>query len=185
MTSCCRLFTHPAKVRRRKRSGVGGIGRQDPRDSSLSQRRRAESSAVGSLREVSSSKNCLGQVSGHHGVSPITHFTRTATEDCELRGQQIRAGDPLALFFASANRDEEVFDDPFVFRFDRDPNPHLAFGVGEHFCLGAHVARAELEAVFRHLLVRLEEFEISGPVERLSSAINGGIKHLPLRYRLN
>lgn len=117
-------------------------------------------------------------------VSPITHFTRTATEDCELHGQQIRAGDPLALFFASANRDEDVFDDPFAFRVDRDPNPHLAFGVGEHFCLGAHVARAELAAVFRHLLKRLDAFEISGPVERLSSAINGGIKHLPLRYRL-
>jgi len=117
-------------------------------------------------------------------VTPITHFTRTATQDCEVRGQKVREGDPLALFFASANRDEEVFDDPFAFRVDRSPNPHLAFGVGEHFCLGAHVARAELEAIFRHLLVRLESFEVSGPVERLSSAVNGGIKHLPLRYRL-
>lgn len=117
-------------------------------------------------------------------VSPITHFTRTATEDCEIRGQRIGAGEPLALYFASANRDEEVFEDPFAFRVDRDPNPHLAFGVGEHFCLGAHVARAELEAVFRHLVARLEAFEIAGPVERLSSAVNGGIKHLPLRYRL-
>jgi cytochrome P450 len=117
-------------------------------------------------------------------VSPITHFTRTATEDCEVRGSQIRAGEQVALFWASANRDEEVFADPFVFRVDRRPNPHLAFGVGEHFCMGAHVARVELETIFRHLLRRLAWFEVSGPVERLSSAVNGGLKHLPLRYRL-
>jgi cytochrome P450 len=66
----------------------------------------------------------------------------------------------------------------------RTPNDHLAFGIGEHFCMGAHVARFELETVFRHLLARLEWFEVSGPVERLSSAVNGGLKHLPLRYRL-
>jgi cholest-4-en-3-one 26-monooxygenase len=117
-------------------------------------------------------------------VSPITHFTRTATEDCELRGARIRRGDQVALFWASANRDEDVFVDPFTFRIDRRPNPHLAFGVGEHFCMGAHAARAELETIFRHLLARLEWFELSGPVERLSSAVNGGLKHLPLRYRL-
>jgi cholest-4-en-3-one 26-monooxygenase len=117
-------------------------------------------------------------------VSPITHFTRTATEDCEVRGKRIRAGEQVALFWASANRDEEVFADPFAFRVDRRPNPHLAFGVGEHFCMGAHVARVELETVFRYLLARLEWFEISGPVERLSSAVNGGLKHLPIRYRL-
>jgi cytochrome P450 len=117
-------------------------------------------------------------------VSPITHFTRTATEDCEVRGAKIGAGEQVALFWASANRDEEVFADPFAFRVDRSLNPHLAFGVGEHFCMGAHVARVELETIFRHLLARLEWFEVSGPVERLSSAVNGGIKHLPLRYRM-
>jgi cholest-4-en-3-one 26-monooxygenase len=117
-------------------------------------------------------------------VSPINHFTRTAMDDCEVRGEKIHMGDQVALFWASANRDEEVFDDPFAFRIDRRPNPHLAFGVGEHFCMGAHVARVELEAIFRHLLARLESFDLSGPVERLSSAVNGGLKHLPLRYRL-
>lgn len=117
-------------------------------------------------------------------VSPIIHFTRTATEDCEVRGQSIRAGDQVALFWASANRDEAVFADPFSFRVDRRPNPHLAFGIGEHFCMGAHLARMELETMFRHLLARLSSFEPSGPVERLSSAANGGLKHLPLRYRL-
>jgi cholest-4-en-3-one 26-monooxygenase len=115
-------------------------------------------------------------------ASPISHFTRTATEDCEVRGVEVRAGDQLALYFASANRDEEVFEDPFAFRVDRRPNPHLAFGFGEHFCMGAHVARVELETIFRHLLTRLESFEVVGTVDRLRSIINGSIKHLPLGY---
>lgn len=117
-------------------------------------------------------------------VSPIIYFIRVATEDCELRGEKIRAGEQLALYYASANRDEDVFEEPFSFRIDRGSRRHLAFGIGEHVCLGAHLARVELETVFRHLLGRLEEFELSGPVERLSSTVNGGIKHLPLRYRL-
>jgi cytochrome P450 len=117
-------------------------------------------------------------------VSPISHFTRTATEDCEIGGVEIGAGDQLALYYASANRDETVFEDPFVFRIDRRPNPHLAFGFGEHVCLGGHLARVELETIFRHLLERLDWFELSGPVVRLESAVNGSIKHLPLRYRL-
>ena len=95
----------------------------------------------------------------------------------------IRAGDPVALYFASANRDEDVFDEPFTFRIDRRPNPHLAFGFGEHFCMGAHLARVELDVMFRQLLARFDSFELSGPVERLRSTINGSIKHLPLRYR--
>jgi cholest-4-en-3-one 26-monooxygenase len=117
-------------------------------------------------------------------VSPISHFTRVATEDCEIRGVPIAAGDQLALYFASANRDEEVFDDPFEFHIDRKPNPHLAFGFGEHFCMGAHLARVEIETVYRHLLTRLESFELGGEVERLQSAVNGSLKRLPLRYRL-
>jgi cytochrome P450 len=115
--------------------------------------------------------------------SPISHFTRTATQDYALRGSTIRSGEQVALYFASANRDEEVFDDPFEFRIDRSPNPHLAFGFGEHFCMGAHVARVELETIFRHLLSRLDSFEVSGTVERLTSIVNGSVKHLPLRYR--
>jgi cholest-4-en-3-one 26-monooxygenase len=117
-------------------------------------------------------------------VSPISHFTRVAAEDCELRGIPIAAGDQLALFFGSANRDEDVFDDPFAFRVDRTPNPHLAFGFGEHFCLGAHLARVELETIYRHLLTRLESFELAGEIQRLKSAINGSITRLPLRYRM-
>ena len=117
-------------------------------------------------------------------VSPIIHFTRTATEDCECGATTIRAGDKVALFYASANRDEEVFDEPFEFRVDRQPNHHLAFGSGPHFCMGANLARVELETLFRHLLARLEWFELAAPPERLNSAVNGGIKHLPLRCRL-
>jgi cytochrome P450 len=113
-------------------------------------------------------------------ASPISHFTRVATEDYELRGRTIRAGDQLALFFASANRDEELFADPFTFRIDRHPNPHLAFGFGEHVCVGAHLARVEIEMVLRHLLDRVERFELAGPVERLHAIINGSIKRLPL-----
>ena len=117
-------------------------------------------------------------------VSPISHFTRVAAEDYELRGEKIRAGDQVALYFASANRDEDVFEDPFAFRVDRRPNSHLAFGFGEHFCMGALVARVELEIIYGLLLERLDSFEISGPVERLSSITNGSIKHLPLRYEM-
>ena len=117
-------------------------------------------------------------------VSPISHFTRVATEDCEIHGTTIHAGDQLALYYASANRDEDVFQDPFAFRVDRRPNPHLAFGFGEHFCMGAQLARIEIETMLRQLLARLAWFELAGPVERLSSAVNGSIKRLPLRYRL-
>jgi cholest-4-en-3-one 26-monooxygenase len=116
-------------------------------------------------------------------VSPISHFTRVATEDCEIRGIPIAAGDQLALYYASANRDEEVFEDPFEFRIDRRPNPHITFGFGEHFCLGAHLARVEIETVYRHLLSHIESFELAGEVERLQSAVNGSLKRLPLRYR--
>ncbi|MET0912559.1 MAG: cytochrome P450 [Acidimicrobiales bacterium] len=117
-------------------------------------------------------------------VSPISHFTRTATEDTEVRGVTIRSGEQVAIFFASANRDEEVFDDPFAFRVDRRPNPHLAFGFGEHFCMGAHLARVEIDVIFRLLVDRFEDFEIAGPVVRLESIVNGSLKHLPVRYRL-
>jgi cholest-4-en-3-one 26-monooxygenase len=117
-------------------------------------------------------------------TSPVIHFARRATADYELRGQKIRAGERVGLFYPSANRDEAVFDDPEVFRIDRQPNRHLAFGVGEHFCLGAHVARLELEVIFRHLARRLQDVELAGPPQRLRSAVVGGLKHVPIRCRL-
>jgi cytochrome P450 len=117
-------------------------------------------------------------------VSPLIHFGRTATVDFELRGKTIRAGQALGLFYPSANRDEEIFEDGDVFRIDRNPNHHLGFGVGEHFCLGSHVARLELAIAYKYLLPRIEEIEISGQVERLASALVGGVKRLPIRYKL-
>jgi cholest-4-en-3-one 26-monooxygenase len=115
-------------------------------------------------------------------VSPISHFTRLATEDTKVHGVTIPGGEQVALYFASANRDEDVFDDPFAFRVDRKPNPHLVFGFGEHFCMGAHLARVEIEAIYRHLIQRVASFEVCGPVERLSSITNGSIKRLPIRF---
>ncbi|TFG98524.1 MAG: cytochrome P450, partial [Myxococcales bacterium] len=117
-------------------------------------------------------------------TSPIIHFARTLARDVDFHGQRFREGDVVALFYPSANRDEDVFDDPYRFRVDRDPNRHLGFGVGEHFCAGAHVARLELEMAYRYLLPRLEEVELAGPVERLTSNLVGGIKRLPIRYKL-
>jgi cytochrome P450 len=117
-------------------------------------------------------------------TTPVNHFSRTATRDTELRGKRIRAGESLALFYASANRDEEVFADPFAFRIDRDPNPHLGFGVGEHFCLGAHLARLDLRVFFRELVRRVERVERAGPVDLLHASFVGGPKHLPVRMRL-
>ncbi len=118
-------------------------------------------------------------------TTPIIHFARTATEDYPLRDKLIRAGDAVALFYPSANRDEEIFSDPFSFRIDRNPNRHLGFGVGEHFCLGAHIARLEMEVAYKYLLPRIEEVELTGKVDRLHSSLVGGVKHLPIRYRLS
>jgi cytochrome P450 len=117
-------------------------------------------------------------------TSPIIHFARTTTQDVEIRGKRIRKGEQVALFYPSANRDEEIFEEPFAFRVDRNPNRHLAFGIGEHFCAGAHVARLELEVAFKSLLPRLVDLELAGPVSRLRSNLVGGIKHLPIRYKL-
>jgi cholest-4-en-3-one 26-monooxygenase len=115
--------------------------------------------------------------------TPIIHFARTATSDYPLRDKVIREGDSVALFYPSANRDEEIFEDPFEFRIDRKPNRHLGFGVGEHFCLGAHLARLEMHVAYKYLLPRIEEIELAGPVDRLHSGLVGGVKRLPIRYK--
>ena len=96
-------------------------------------------------------------------TTPVIQFSRTATRDYELRGKTIRTGQSVCLFYASGNRDEEVFDDPFAFRIDRQPNPHIGFGMGEHVCLGAHLARLELRHAFAQLRERLESCELSRP----------------------
>jgi cytochrome P450 len=117
-------------------------------------------------------------------TAPVIQFCRTAVEDVEVRGQQIRRNDSLCLLYPSANRDEDVFEDPDVFRVDRRPNPHLGFGIGEHFCLGANLARLELRVIFRELAERLETVEPAGPVERMRSSFLGGVKRMPVRYRI-
>ena len=117
-------------------------------------------------------------------TSPIIHFARTATQDYQLRDKLIREGEAVALFYPSANRDEEIFDDPYRFRVDRQPNRHIGFGVGEHFCLGAHLARLEMIVAYKHLLPRIDEIELAGPVDRLHSSLVGGVKRLPIRYKL-
>ena len=117
-------------------------------------------------------------------TSPVIQFTRKATADTELGGHKIREGEMLALFYPSANRDESVFAAPNHFDITRYPNHHIAFGIGEHFCLGANLARLELQVVFRHLAARLEAVELAGPIQRMRSCFVGGIKHMPVRLRV-
>jgi cholest-4-en-3-one 26-monooxygenase len=117
-------------------------------------------------------------------TSPVIQFARTPTRDYVLRGQTLRAGQHCCLFYPSANRDEDVFPDGDVFRVDRTPNDHIAFGRGEHVCLGAHLARLELRTAFRQLLERLEHAELAGPVERARSSFVGGIKRAPMRWKI-
>ena len=114
-------------------------------------------------------------------TSPARHLMRTATAETEIGGQRIAAGEAVALFFNSANRDERVFNAPEEFRIDRAPNPHLAFGLGPHFCLGAHLARLEMRALFGALLPALPTMEVAGPIRRTRSAVISGIASLPLR----
>ncbi len=116
-------------------------------------------------------------------TSPIIHFARTASADTVVGGHAIKQGDVVALFYPSANRDEDVFEEPYRFDVTRKPNRHLAFGVGEHFCAGAHVARLELEMAYKYLLPRLEEVELAGEPDRLRSNLVGGIKRLPIRFK--
>ena len=89
------------------------------------------------------------------------------------------------MFYGSGNRDETVFDDPYRFDIDRHPNPHLALGVGEHYCMGANLARVELRVMLRQLASRFRELQPAGPVERLRSSSTGGIKAMPIHYRLH
>ena len=117
-------------------------------------------------------------------VTPVKEFMRTATADTSVGGVPVAAGESLLLSYPSANRDEEVFDDPFLFDVGRDPNKHLAFGFGVHYCLGAALARMETRALFAELLPRLESVELTGRPEWVATTFVGGLKHLPIRYAL-
>jgi len=115
--------------------------------------------------------------------SPVNYMKRTAAVDTEIGGQPIASGDSLVMFYASANRDDEVFDDPFEFRIDRDPNRHLGFGIGEHYCLGASMARRSARAILLELARRVDSMESTGDPEYISSPFIVGLKHLPIRSR--
>jgi cholest-4-en-3-one 26-monooxygenase len=116
-------------------------------------------------------------------VSPLIYFRRTATRDTEIRGQQIREGQKVVMYYPSANRDEDIFDDATTFDVRRKHNPHVAFGGGgHHFCLGASLARLEIRVMFEELLPRLPDMELAGAPRRLRSNFINGIKHLPVRF---
>ncbi len=116
-------------------------------------------------------------------ASPVMYFRRNVTRDTELHGRELKAGDKVSIWYASANRDEDVFADPFRFDIERSPNDHLAFGGGgPHFCLGASLARLEIRVLFEELAKRVTSAEAAGPAQPLRSNFIGGIKHLPVRF---
>ena len=116
-------------------------------------------------------------------VTPVRQFVRTATADCRVGDVDVAEGQACTLWYVSANRDESAFDDPFSFRVDRRPN-HLAFGYGPHVCLGQHLARMEMAALYRELLVRVDHLELNGEPAYKQSTFVGGLKSLPIRYRM-
>ena len=118
-------------------------------------------------------------------VTPVKHFMRTAIEDAEVGKVTVRKGESVLLSYPSANRDEEVFKDPFHFDVTRSPNKHLSFGFGVHYCLGALLARMELKALLTELVPRLSHIELAGDPALMKTLFVGGLKRLPVRYTLN
>jgi cholest-4-en-3-one 26-monooxygenase len=116
-------------------------------------------------------------------VTPVMNFRRTATCEAELSGTTVKEDDKVVFFHTSANRDEDIFDDPQTFDIGRDPNPHVAFGGGgPHFCLGANLARMEIKVMFSHLVDRLPNIHQDGEAKRLQSQFINGVKHLPVAF---
>jgi cytochrome P450 len=117
-------------------------------------------------------------------VVPVKEFMRTAQSDTEVRGVPIAKGEAVLLSYVSANRDEDVFDEPFRFDVGRDPNKHLSFGHGVHFCLGAALARMEINSLFTELVPRITSIELAGEPEHMATTFVGGLKHLPIRCEI-
>jgi cytochrome P450 len=117
-------------------------------------------------------------------VTPVKHFMRTAMEDYSLRGKTIKAGDGLCLFYWSGNRDEEVFEEPFKFKVDRQVQRQVAFGHGAHLCLGMHLARMEMRILFQELLPRLKSIELAGTPRNTRANFVSGLKTLPIRFAM-
>jgi cholest-4-en-3-one 26-monooxygenase len=115
-------------------------------------------------------------------VTPVMHFRRTALVDTEIRGQKIREGDKVVVWYPSANRDETVFEDPDRFDVARTPNDHLAFGLGQHFCLGANLARLEMRVMFEEILRRIPDVKLAGPERRRRSNFINGRKSMPVTF---
>lgn len=116
--------------------------------------------------------------------TPVKEFMRTATADTSVHGVDIAKGDSVYLAYVSGNRDEDVFTDPFRFDVGRDPNKHVGFGYGVHFCLGAALARMEMNSLFTELIPRLESIELAGTPKLSATTFVGGLKHLPIRYSM-
>ena len=117
-------------------------------------------------------------------AAPVIYMSRTVTKDVTYKGHQFRKDDRVVLHYAAANRDLEVFDDPHRFDITRDPNPHLSFGFGAHFCLGAHLARLETRCLLEQFVARIESFELAEPESYVRSSFISGIKRLPLAVHL-
>ncbi len=117
-------------------------------------------------------------------VTPVKHFMRNCTTEYTLRGHTFRPGDAVLLSYPSANRDEEVFADPFTFDVGRSPNKHLAFGFGVHYCLGAMLARMEIKALLAEVLPRLRSIELAGEPAEMQTLFVGGLKRLPITYEI-
>ena len=138
------------------------------------------------LRKVRTEGSLLASAveEGIRWTSPVRHFFRTATANYAIGGRRIRTGDSVMLAYPSANRDEEVFEDPFEFRVDRTRNPHMSFGHGPHLCLGQNLAKLEMKSFFSRLLPRLESIELAGDARWIETNFVGGLKSLPVRYRM-
>jgi cholest-4-en-3-one 26-monooxygenase len=116
-------------------------------------------------------------------VTPVMNFRRQTTSPLEIRGQDIDENQKVVFFHVSANRDEDIFEDPQTFDITRTPNPHMAFGGGgPHFCLGANLARMEIRVMFKHLLDRMPDIRLDGQPQRLQSVFINGVKHLPVAF---
>jgi cytochrome P450 len=115
-------------------------------------------------------------------VTPVMHFRRTATRDTEIRGVKIKENDKVVMYYPSANRDEDVFPNSDKFDVGRTPNDHVAFGIGEHFCLGASLARLEIRIIFEELARRVPDIALDGKVRRLRSNFINGYKEIPVRF---
>ena len=118
-------------------------------------------------------------------TTPIHHFRRTATRDTQIAGQPIREHDRVVVWYSSANRDESVFEEPFRFDITREPNDHLAFGFGHHYCLGANLARLEMRIVFEALIARGVEVERRGEIAYMLSSFTNSLKRMPVSLRVS